>query len=369
MWEELVRIESGGKLGATDLVWYPDASVAMQAYAESSNAARTCNASSGVSYFRLADSGIDGHLHLVNGSDTLDWISPYCPSLLPPSASTDGKKVLFDATASEILGHSAMPPGSYPTVDVFCWDHLHAGATTQLALALVSAAKIFESGNFPKHVLAAARTDLLAESSKLRALRHLLGHLWALHSDSDPEVSITAITSTVGLSAADAENNMIRNSVAGIAGILGTADFLAIQPWNVFQSGYCDSGAANLSHNLFYLLCDESQLDKIADPLAGSYAIETLTDRLIQSGWDLFLELRTSTPSQVATLLNDRLLPADRLNYAQGGRHQTGKGGRVQIGVTDFTRTGNPILNDGGRVFPLPTTFEFICRIGGHETP
>ncbi|MDA1027965.1 MAG: methylmalonyl-CoA mutase family protein [Bacteroidetes bacterium] len=380
MWGDLVRTESGGKLEAQDLIWFPDALVAMEAYSESSKHLMACKKDAEIGYLNMVESGVDGLLYLTGNAGRLTWVSPFTSSL--PTASD--VHLLYDETAARIIGththldaHTPAEDGPNsnggalsftlealsPTVDVFCWDALRAGATTQLALALYSAMRIFESGAFPQHILVAVRTDILTEASKLRALRHLLDHLWALHSDSPPSYQLMAVTSAVTLSAFEPENNMVRNSLAGLAGMLGTADFLSIQPWNVYQMGHSDPKAAELSRNLYHLWCQESHLDKVADPLAGSYSIEDLTARLIKSGWDLFLELRAHSPNGVATLLDDRLLPADRTNFEQGGRHQRGKTERVQVGVTHFTENGNPTAKNLAPVFPVPSTLDVNGRI------
>lgn len=386
MWEDLVRTESGGKLEAQDLVWFPDALVAMEAYSESSKYLFSGKSDPEVGYLDMVESEVDGLLYLTSSAKYFAWVSPFATGL--PAVPND-YELLFDDTAARILrirsGLDARTPtengirsaegalsntlvASSVTVDAFCWDTLRAGATTQLALALYSAMRIFESEAFPRCILIAVRTDILSEVSKLRALRQLLDHLWSLHSDTPPSYQLMAVTSTVTLSAAEPENNMVRNSLAGLAGMLGAVDFLSIQPWNVYQSGYRDPKAAELSRNLYHLLCQESHLDKVADPMAGSYSIEDLTNRLIKSGWDLFLALRSLSPSAVAAFLDDRLLPADRSNFDQGGRHESGKTERVQIGVTHFTENGNPTAINLAPVFPIPSTWDVNGRIPGRST-
>lgn len=387
MWDDLVRTESGGRLEAQDLVWFPDALVAMEAYSESSKYLLSCKNDSEVGYLDMVASEIDGLLYLTGSTKHFAWVSPFATSL--PKAPND-YDLLFDDTAAQILRSGSNSGGQAPsehgsiskqeafplkldaasaTVDAFCWDALRAGATTQLALALYSAMRIFESERFPRHILIGVRTDVLTEACKIRALRQLLDHLWTLHSDTPPSYQLMAVTSAVTLSASEPENNMVRNSLAGLAGMLGAVDFLSIQPWNVYQSGYHDPKAAELSRNLYHLLCKESHLDKVIDPLAGSYSVEDLSAKLIKSGWDLFLELRSLSPSAVAALLDNRLLPADRSNFNQGGRHESGKAERVQVGVTHFTERGNPVAKKNAPIFPIPSSFDVNGRLSSRKGP
>ena len=44
------------------------------------------------------------------------------------------------------------------------------------------------------------------------------------------------------------------------------------------------------NRNIQHILKEESYLDKVVDPAAGSYYIESLTDSLVEHGWQLFLK-------------------------------------------------------------------------------
>jgi methylmalonyl-CoA mutase len=46
-----------------------------------------------------------------------------------------------------------------------------------------------------------------------------------------------------------------------------------------------------VARNTHHLLKEESQLNKVIDPLGGSYYLETLTDRIGESAWDLVREI------------------------------------------------------------------------------
>jgi hypothetical protein len=363
MWEDLVFTESKGKLRAQNLNWFPDPRIEMAAFSETAGVGEVVRTHSGTDYFALADASVHGVLRLQGELTAFNWISPYSPSLLQDVQKSSSESRYIDLTASEILGCPSGITTYLPFVDGYCWDHLYAGATTQLALVLFSADRLFHLGISPDFVTTSVRTDLLGETSKLRALRVLLEHLARLHELNEYTWRIIAVSSSTCFSPVDQENNMIRNTIAGISGILGTADALALQPWNVLEKGYSDSDAAVLSHNLFHLLCDESQLDKIADPLAGSYSVENLTDALIQKGWELFLELRELTPKQVSDRLNSDILQADRQNYAQGGRHVDGKKIRSIIGQTHFAESSDHGLAPPSGLFPMPKVLEFTPSI------
>ena len=47
-----------------------------------------------------------------------------------------------------------------------------------------------------------------------------------------------------------------------------------------------------IARNIQIILKEESYFDKVVDPAAGSYYIESLTDSLVENAWQLFLEGR-----------------------------------------------------------------------------
>ena len=58
--------------------------------------------------------------------------------------------------------------------------------------------------------------------------------------------------------------------------------------------GLADRFARRIARNTQLLLSEESHLDKVADPAAGSGAVEDLTDQLCQTAWALFQEIETA---------------------------------------------------------------------------
>ena len=46
-----------------------------------------------------------------------------------------------------------------------------------------------------------------------------------------------------------------------------------------------------MARNMQTILKEESYFDKVADPAAGSYYIESLTDSLVENAWELFLKI------------------------------------------------------------------------------
>jgi len=380
MWEDLVIKESKGRLSATELVWHPDARVPLTAYENQTTAQSVTRRSVGSTYLcpRTAQHSGALLLHTHNGPDGSDmtWVSPYMPSNAHTAARATRNTVLYDSFASVLAGSLEESPLLSSTVDAYFWDALGAGSSTQIAMSLLAADTLFRQNRHPEFLIAASGVDLLAETAKLRALRIALDHLAHVHGQQEWTGKLLVVSSTRSLSAFDSENNMVRTSISGTAGLLGGADFLSLQPWNVFQAGYEDAEASDLSLNLFHLLCDESQLDKVQDPVAGSYSVEKLTEDLVQAGWDQFNELREMELADVRAALNQTILPADIATFSQSGRHELTKTGRTVIGETHFTDSSvtphgssQTTGNTSRLVFPFVAEPEFdtLLSPGGRE--
>ncbi len=76
-----------------------------------------------------------------------------------------------------------------------------------------------------------------------------------------------------------------------MSAILGGADSLTVLPFDVpYETP--TAFAERIARNQQLVIKEESYFDKVADPAAGSYYIESLTDSLIKAAWELFLEIQ-----------------------------------------------------------------------------
>jgi methylmalonyl-CoA mutase len=83
----------------------------------------------------------------------------------------------------------------------------------------------------------------------------------------------------------------LRAASAAFGAITGGADALQIRPYTAVTSAY-DAEAERLALNQHYLFAYESFLDRVEDPAAGSYFIETLTKELCEEAWEMAQEVR-----------------------------------------------------------------------------
>src|SRR5574344_400266 len=86
--------------------------------------------------------------------------------------------------------------------------------------------------------------------------------------------------------------NMLRTQTEAMSAVLGGTNSLTVLPFNAIYESATDF-SVRIARNQQILLKEESHLDKIADPAAGSYYIETLTNSIAQYAWDEFLAVES----------------------------------------------------------------------------
>ncbi len=136
----------------------------------------------------------------------------------------------------------------------------------------------------------AADQDQLFTMAKFRALRRL----WAEIEDAcglAPERAIvTAETAWRMMTKRDPHGNIVRATIASLAAALGGADAISVLPFTA-ALGVPDAFARRVARNIQGILIEESNLHRVADPAAGSGAIEALTGKLAERAWSLFQDI------------------------------------------------------------------------------
>lgn len=104
------------------------------------------------------------------------------------------------------------------------------------------------------------------------------------------KMRIHAQTSEFNKTIFDANVNMLRTQTEAMSATLGGVNSLTVTP---YDSTYktSDEFSERIARNQQLLLKEESHFDKVADPAAGSYYIETLTNNIAEQAWKLFLEV------------------------------------------------------------------------------
>lgn len=158
---------------------------------------------------------------------------------------------------------------------------------------------------------------LLLEVAKWRAARHLWDTV-CRGFGLDWPARVHLIQDSRYLTRQDPHNNLLRSTVAGLAGLLGGAASIELLPCN-------DSPEARRwAGNVLHLLQLESGLRDCLDPLAGSGLVEQLTRSLAEHAWAEVRRIESAggiaAQADLALRARDqRLAMADALRRDQQG--------------------------------------------------
>lgn len=136
----------------------------------------------------------------------------------------------------------------------------------------------------------AADDDQFLTMAKFRAVRKLWAHVEAVCGLTPKPVTVAAETAWRMMTRRDPYVNMLRTTIAVTAAGLGGADNIAVLP-HTAAIGLPDAFARRVARNTQLILLEESNLAKVADPAAGSGAIEDLTAKLCAAAWAQFQEI------------------------------------------------------------------------------
>ena len=208
----------------------------------------------------------------------------------------------FDYLA-EVTGMTFSLP-LFRAVNINASNFRNAGAdiVTELAFAISMGAEYLhrfaERGIVPGIASGKIRfsfgtgSEYLPEIAKLRAARLL----WAVVLDgfkpgnNSEAMEIHCTTNRLNKTVKDPYVNMLRTQTEAMSAILGGADSLTVEPYDIlFRQP--DDFSERIARNQQLILKEEAWFGKVADPAGGSYYIEKLTYLIAENAWKLFLEM------------------------------------------------------------------------------
>jgi methylmalonyl-CoA mutase len=133
----------------------------------------------------------------------------------------------------------------------------------------------------------AADADEFLTIAKFRAIRKLWARVEEGCGLAPKRTMVAAETAWRMLTKRDPYVNMLRTTIAVAAAGLGGADNIVALPHSL-ALGLPDAFARRVARNTQLILLEESNLAKVADPAAGSGAIEDLTEKMCRAAWSLF---------------------------------------------------------------------------------
>ena len=273
--------------------------------------------------------------------------------IIAPYKLKGGLLIDTDNSTTEVTRLTADSP-QFRTVCVNSHTFHNAGATAtqELAFTLASLADAYDHLTergltieqlVPKTTLSiSVGTSYFMEIAKLRALRVLLARFASAYSSAPlPPFFIHGQTSTFYDAKATPNTNLLRATTEAMAAVIGVCDALSVHSFDTVLGTLASTDhatsatdfSARIARNVSILLKQESYLDKVADPSAGSYYIENLTHSLAEAAWSLFLSVEQQ--GGFARTLASGFVKTE-LDKAYQAKVQTVRDGKVLVGVTKF---------------------------------
>lgn len=233
----------------------------------------------------------------LTGSLTFDPLG----DLALTGASALSKTAMFDK-AAELVNKARKLTPSFKVLAVRAWQFHEAGSTTvqELGFALAQAveymSELTERGIGADKVANALFFDFAVgsnyffEVAKLRAARTLFAEAASAFGVVGTNATIHARTSSWNTTVYDPYVNMLRATTEAMSAAVGGSDSVTV---NTFDECYKPAGefSRRLARNTQIVLKKEAYLDRVSDPAAGSYYIETLTHSLSNEAWKLMQQI------------------------------------------------------------------------------
>ncbi len=189
-----------------------------------------------------------------------------------------------------------------------------------------------------------AQNNLFEEVAKFRAARRMWARImrerFGAESPRSWMMRFHTQTAGVTLTAQQPDNNTVRTTVQALAAVLGGTQSLHVNSRDEAMALPTEE-SAQLSLRTQQILAHESGVSETVDPLAGSYYVESLTDRL-EAEASSYIDRIDSMGGAVAAL-EQGFQTQEIHESAFKLQRETEEGTRVVVGVNGFQSSAPPI--------------------------
>ena len=224
------------------------------------------------------------HAELVLARD------PIAALAINGKGEVDGARIEASAKAFDLK----RVKGAVVIADGRMWNAGGATEEQELAATLATFVAMLRLLDAPERIAVAlaADADQFRGIAKLRAMRLLLARIGEVAGLTlAPHIHVE--TAWRVLSARDPEMNILRGTTAAFAAAVGGANSITVLPFDVLATKINSQGR-RLARNTQVILAEEAHLFRVADPAAGSGAIEALTDSLAETAWKRFQRIEAA---------------------------------------------------------------------------
>jgi methylmalonyl-CoA mutase N-terminal domain/subunit len=188
-----------------------------------------------------------------------------------------------------------------------------------------------------------AHNDLFQEVAKYRAARRMWAKIMKERFGAEDEKSLRLRfhTQTAGssLTAQQAENNVVRTTVQALSAVLGGTQSLHT---NAFDEALAlpTEKSARIALRTQQILANEGGLTETADPLGGSYYVESLTDAVEEEAWEYIRRIDEMGGSVKA--IEKRFMQSEIEEAAYRYQREVEKEERIIVGVNRYAADEDP---------------------------
>ena len=210
-----------------------------------------------------------------------------------------------------------------------------------------------------------AHIDFFEEVAKYRSARRIwatwMRDFYGAHDERSWQLRFHAQTAGVSLTAQQPDNNHARTAIEALAAVLGGAQSLHT---NSFDEAWTlpSSEAARVALRTQQVIAYETNVTQVADPLGGSWFVESLTDQLQNEAAQLLEELLEMGAGSMLegclTAIDNGWFEGHITDAAYAHERAVQRGERIIVGVNAFTDdspTPSPPnqIGDGGEALQL----------------
>ncbi len=209
-----------------------------------------------------------------------------------------------------------------------------------------------------------AHVDFFEEIAKYRAARRIwsrwMSERYGAKSPRSLQLRFHTQTAGVSLTAQQPEVNIVRTAIEALAGVLGGTQSLHTNSMDEVLALPTER-AARIALRTQQVIAHETGVTTVADPLGGSWFVESLTDEMERRAEEIFATLDTwgngSMLEGVLDGIEQRWFQSEIAEAAYDLERRISSGRRIVVGVNAFTEGNDepqpPILRIGREVEEL----------------
>jgi methylmalonyl-CoA mutase N-terminal domain/subunit len=192
-----------------------------------------------------------------------------------------------------------------------------------------------------------AHIDFFEEIAKFRAARRIwarwLRDTYGARTERAQWLRFHTQTAGVSLTAQQPANNIVRTAIEALAAVLGGTNSLHTNALDEVLA-LPSAAAAETALRTQQIIMDETTISSVADPLGGSWYVESLTDRLESAAEEIFARLRAMSPDGSITGgilrgIETGWFLSEIADAAFDYQRKVEKGDKKVVGVNAFTST------------------------------